>query len=151
MIMAKEKILVPSEVLKNLFDEYQIPINKASDDLFISSSAIRQILSGKIKISLQVAVKLAKYFNLTPEYWLNLQNQYDLAEVKKDAEFSTVLKSILKVKKPSPKAKKAEPAETPKAAKSSKPAPKAAKAAKGSKPAAPAGNPATKSRKPKKI
>jgi addiction module HigA family antidote len=146
--MAKEKILVPSEVLKNLFDEYQIPINKASEELSLSSSAIRQILSGKTKIGIQTAVRLAKYFNLTPEYWLDLQNKYDLAEVQKDAAFSAALKGIPKAKKLPAKAKKADPAKEPKAAKSAKPAPKAAK----EKPATPAGKPvAKKPRKPKKI
>jgi hypothetical protein len=62
-------------------------------------------------------MRLAKYFNLTIDYWLNLQAQYDLAEAQKDPEFSTVLKSIPKAKKPKAGAKKQEAAKTVKSPK----------------------------------
>jgi addiction module HigA family antidote len=119
--MAKQKITAPCDILKNLLEEYQISANKAASDLQLSSSLIRQVLSGTTKISLQVAIRLAKYFNLTPEYWLNLQTQYDLAEIKADAEMTKILNSIQKAKLP-----KAGPKKAAEPQKSSKPSVKKA-------------------------
>jgi addiction module HigA family antidote len=145
--MAKQKIPEPWGVIKNLFDEYQISVNQAASDLKLSPSAIRQMLSGKTKISPQVALRLGKYFNLTGEYWLALQNQYDLAEAQKDADLSTIVKTIPKVQKPKPGAKKQE---APKAARGKAPAAKGVKAKADVKSAKAPKKPVPKTAKPKK-
>jgi addiction module HigA family antidote len=142
--MAKEKMLEPNVVVKNLIDEYQLPVNQVASDLKLSPSAIRQIISGRTKITTQVALRLAKYFNMTPEYWINIQNQYDLSVAQKDSELSGIIKNIQKAKKPAAKAKSKEPAKVAGKAKASakpKAAPKPAKAAK---------EPAPKTAKPRK-
>ena len=55
-----------------------------------------------------MAVRLAKYFGNTYQYWLDLQTQYDLAELQKDTAFTDAVKKIAKAKKQAP-AKKSEP------------------------------------------
>jgi addiction module HigA family antidote len=100
--MAKSEILAPGIVLKEQFlDVYQLTPGKIAADLGISQSAIRQIISGKGKITLTMALRLGKYFSNTAKYWLDLQYEYDLAELKKDVEFNKSLKEINKAKKPS--------------------------------------------------
>jgi addiction module HigA family antidote len=107
--MAKQSAKIPGAVLKETFlDEYGLSPAKAAEDTGLSQSAIRQILTGKTRISLNVAVRLAKYFGNTFQYWLDLQTQYDLAELQKDAAFTDAVKKISKAKKQAP-AKKAEP------------------------------------------
>jgi addiction module HigA family antidote len=130
--MAKQKTLAPWEVFKNLTEEYQLTLGQMASDLKISISMVRQILIGKSKISPHIAMRLAKYFNLTIDYWLNLQAQYDLAEAQKDPEFSTVLKSIPKAKKPKAGAKKPETEKTVKSPKGAAAKP-SAKAPRGRK------------------
>jgi addiction module HigA family antidote len=139
--MAKEKTLEPSVVVKNLIDEYQLPVNQVASDLKLSPSAIRQLISGRTKITTQVALRLAKYFNMTPEYWINVQNQYDLSVAQKDSELSGIIKSIPKAKKPAAGAKKKEPV---KAVGKPKTAVKPAKVSKAAK------EPTLKTAKPRK-
>jgi addiction module HigA family antidote len=104
--MKKQAVLVPGVVLKESFlDVYQLTPAKLAEEIQLSQSAVRQILSGKTKITLNAALRLAKYFGNDVRYWIDLQNNYDLAEAEKDEEINAVLKSIPKAKKPSAKAK----------------------------------------------
>jgi addiction module HigA family antidote len=92
-------------------DEYQIKTSQLAEHIRLSVSAVRQIVANNAKISLHIAKRLAKYFNTTVEYWVDLQNAYDLAELEKDTELADIIKNIPKAKKVSPpkEAKKATP------------------------------------------
>ncbi|GHV15801.1 hypothetical protein FACS189493_0260 [Spirochaetia bacterium] len=144
------KVLIPGLVLKEKLEEYRIPVAKVSEDIGLSPSAVRQLLNNKLKVSIVIALRLAKYFDTPVEYWINLQTTYELAELGKDSALSNSLKKIPKAKKlpapekktapkaakgpkgkrgPKPGAKKAadkKPAKAPKAAKTSKPGAKRA-------------------------
>jgi addiction module HigA family antidote len=138
--MKKQPVLVPGVVLNESFmDVYQLTPAKLAEDLQLSQSAIRQILTNKTKISLNVGLRLAKYFGNDVQYWIDLQNNYDLAEAGKDEKLSGILKSIPKAQKPSAKAVAAK-----KAAADAKPAGRKP-AAKGAKP--PAAKPRAKKKK----
>jgi addiction module HigA family antidote len=107
--MAKQSAKIPGVVLKETFlDEYGLSPAKVAEDTGLSQSAIRQILTGKTRISLNVAVRLAKYFGNTFQYWLDLQTQFDFSELQKDSAFTDTVKKIPKAKKQAP-AKKEEP------------------------------------------
>jgi addiction module HigA family antidote len=134
--MAKVVSQSPGSVLGSLLEEFQLNPTRLAKDIKLSQSAVRQITIGKTKISVSVALRLAKYFGKTPDYWLGIQNDYDLAEAARDSELQSVLKAIVPAKKPAPgakdkapKAEKApkkgsakakEPAKTPKAPKKPK-------------------------------
>jgi addiction module HigA family antidote len=127
------KIQSPGSVLNALLDKYQLNPTALARDIKLSQSAVRQITIEKAKISVSIALRLAKYFGTTAKYWLDIQSAYDLAEAEKDPKLSDIIKTIGKVKTPvAPPAKKtAAPAK-----KGAKPAAKSAKAAKPPKPAA---------------
>jgi addiction module HigA family antidote len=114
--MPKPVTQTPGAVLQSFLDEYQLNPGKLAEAVKLSQSAIRQVVIGKTRISVPVALRLAKYFGNTPEYWIDLQNKYDLSEAAKDSELTAVLKGIAKAKKPAPQ----------KAAKAAAPAKKAA-------------------------
>ncbi|MDR1353871.1 MAG: HigA family addiction module antidote protein [Treponema sp.] len=150
--MAKTAVLVPGTVLKGLLESYHISVTKISEDIGLSPSAVRQLVNNKLKISTIIALKLAKYFDKKPEYWIGLQANYELLLLQKDAGVTAALKTIPKAQKqsaPAPK-KAAKPAAArkpaaPKAgAKSAakKPAASRAKPAAAKKPAAPKAKPA---------
>jgi addiction module HigA family antidote len=109
----KQSVPVPGTVLKeNFFNEYGLTPAKVAEDIGLSQSIIRQILGNKAKISLRIALHLAKYFG-NPEheqYWIKLQNDYDWAILKEDTELKEILKKIPKAKK-QPVVKKAEKVE----------------------------------------
>jgi addiction module HigA family antidote len=137
--MAKTKLQTPVQVINEKIAEYQLSVGKLAVDLKISQSLLRQVLSGRTRLSLALAHRLAKYFGTTPEYWWDLQTACDFAEIKKDAELVKDLKDISKAKKPTAKEIAAAKAkQDAKAAKAGKPV-KAAKAKKETKVPSPRG------------
>jgi addiction module HigA family antidote len=109
--MAKEKIVAPSIELQEVIAKYQLSVVQFAKDLKLSASGARQLISGKSKISIQTGLRLAKYFNTAEDYWINLQIKFDLAETKKDAEFSEIVKCIPKAKVPTTKKPEKAPAD----------------------------------------
>jgi len=65
-----------------LYEEFMEPLGitayKLSKDLKVQQIAIGQIIKGTRRISVDVALRLSRYFENTPQFWLNLQNFYDL-------------------------------------------------------------------------
>jgi addiction module HigA family antidote len=104
----------PGAVLNALMEEYQLNPTKLAGEIKLSPSGVRQITTGKTRITAKVALRLSKFFGNTPEYWLDIQNKADLAEAAKDADLAGDLKSIAKAKKPAP-VKKAAAKAAPKA------------------------------------
>jgi addiction module HigA family antidote len=69
----------PGEIL---LEEYLHPLkisqNKLGRDLGVPAQRINEIVRGQRAITLDTALRLAKYFRTTPRFWLNLQLHYDL-------------------------------------------------------------------------
>jgi HTH-type transcriptional regulator/antitoxin HigA len=122
--MAKTANQVPGTVVKEFLTEYQVSAAKFAEIIKLSQSSIRLLVNNKLKISIPIALRLAKAFGNEASFWVNLQNDYELAESAKDAELQGILKDIQKLKKPDP-------------AKAAAEAKKAAKALVGSKKEAP--------------
>jgi addiction module HigA family antidote len=102
-------------------DEYQLNPGQLGQAVKLSLSAVRQVVIGQTRITVPAALRYARYFGTTPEYWLDLQTKYDLAEAAKDSELTALLKSIPKAKKPAPV--KSAPQKTAKPAAPAKKAP----------------------------
>ena len=73
----------PGEILR---EEFMIPlgvsINKLAGDLDIAISRVSNIVNGQRAVTADTALRLATYFNTTPEFWLNLQSAYDLSKLR---------------------------------------------------------------------
>jgi addiction module HigA family antidote len=132
--MAKEQN--PGAVFKGYLDQYNLTAAKVAQDIKLSQSSIRLLIGGKLKISVPIALRLSKYFGNKAEYWIDLQNTYELAESAKNSKLASILKVIPRAKKQEPKAPAAKKPAKAKAAK--KPAVKKA-AKKAVKKAAPKG------------
>ncbi|MDR3276320.1 MAG: HigA family addiction module antidote protein [Treponema sp.] len=145
--MAKKIVQSPGSVLNALLDEYQLSTRKLALDVKLSQPSVYKLVKGQGKLTVPTALRLAKYFGTSPEYWLDLQRKADLAEAAGDAKFTAILKAIVKAKKPAPvKAAKAKAGVKPKvkqdrkkraAPKAKTPADAAAPKKRGRKPAAP--------------
>ena len=68
----------PGEFLQELLDDYNITAYRLSKDIFVQQTRISGILKGSRSITSDTAIRLGKYFNNSPQYWLNLQDSYDL-------------------------------------------------------------------------
>ncbi|BEH89801.1 HigA family addiction module antitoxin [Klebsiella phage phiKp_32] len=91
----------PSTVGEIIKKEYLEPMNMSMMELcrrtHSSKGAIFHLLSGSNRLSIEMAFKLAKLFNTTEEFWLNLQRQVDLYEAKRNKELKATLKKITPV------------------------------------------------------
>ena len=78
-----EKKLPPVHPGEILLEEYLKPLgisqNKLGCDLGVPAQRINEIVRGHRAITVDTALRLAKYFHTTPQFWLNLQTHYDLA------------------------------------------------------------------------
>ena len=80
----------PGEILQEEFLEPMgISQYRLSKDVSVPPRRINEIVHGKRAITANTALRLAKYFGTTPQFWLNLQSHYDL-EVEKDKMGNTL-------------------------------------------------------------
>jgi antitoxin HigA-1 len=62
-----------------------LTITDAAKGLGVTRQALNNLVNGKSGISPEMAVRLSKAFGSAPEFWLRLQLNYDLAQVRQDA------------------------------------------------------------------
>jgi addiction module HigA family antidote len=55
-----------------------LSINRLARNLRVAVTRISEIVNGRRSISADTALRLARYFDSTPQFWLNLQTAYDL-------------------------------------------------------------------------
>ncbi len=55
-----------------------VSINRLARDIAVPPGRISAIVNGKRAISADTALRLGKYFNVSPEVWMGLQADYDL-------------------------------------------------------------------------
>ena len=95
----------PASVLIALMDEFQLNPFSLSKEINLSQSSVRQLVTGKSKVTVPTALRLAKYFGLTPDYWLDLQRAVDINEAQKNKKLMAIVKGIPKAGKPAAKPK----------------------------------------------
>ena len=65
-----------------LRDEFALPLNltqaQLSHDLKVGIKTLSELYNEKRGLTPLMALKLSEYFGTTPQFWLNLQNNYDL-------------------------------------------------------------------------
>ncbi|MCF6344489.1 MAG: HigA family addiction module antitoxin [Devosiaceae bacterium] len=71
--------IFPGEIL---LEEFLKPNNisqeQLSRDIDVPKSRISNIIHGQRAITTDTALRLSAYFDTTPEFWLNLQSEYEL-------------------------------------------------------------------------
>jgi addiction module HigA family antidote len=74
-----------SEILKEEFmDPLNISSYKLSKDIKVPVSRIQDILHDRRKITVDTSLRLGAYFGVSDRYFLNLQNDIDIREAKKE-------------------------------------------------------------------
>jgi antitoxin HigA-1 len=76
--------VTPGEILREDFMEpLGLSANALAKALHVPPNRITAILKGTRSITADTALRLARYFNTTPQSWLNLQKNYDLEVAKR--------------------------------------------------------------------
>ncbi len=74
-----ENLIHPGEILSEEFlKPMNISQNKLAMDIHVPTPRINAIVKGTRAISADTALRLGKYFGTGPEFWCNLQSNYDL-------------------------------------------------------------------------
>ena len=85
--MTMAKLLDPIHPGEILLEEFMKPLgvsqNKLARDLDVPPKRINAVVNGKSGVTADTALRLAKYFGTTPEFWMNLQALYDIEEAQK--------------------------------------------------------------------
>ena len=73
----------PGRLLKRELATRRLSANRLALDLGVPSGRVTDILNARRSISADTALRLARYFGNSAEFWLALQAQYDLAVVER--------------------------------------------------------------------
>jgi antitoxin HigA-1 len=88
--MAHEKRLRPIHPGEILHEEFLKPLdmsmNQLAIELRVPASRINAIVEGDRSISADTALRLGRYFGMSPEFWINLQATYDLRVARREFE-----------------------------------------------------------------
>ncbi|MEW6387354.1 MAG: HigA family addiction module antitoxin [Thermodesulfobacteriota bacterium] len=80
--MRKKRRLAPVHPGEILLEEFLKPLGlsqtRLGRDLGVSPRRINEIVHGKRSVTADTALRLSRYFGMSPEFWLGLQADYDL-------------------------------------------------------------------------
>ncbi len=83
----KNKKLPPIHPGEILMEEFLQPMGitqyRLAKDISVPPRRINEIVHGKRSITADTALRLGRFFSMSPQFWLNLQTRYDL-EVTED-------------------------------------------------------------------
>lgn len=68
----------PGEILAGELEELGISASALARELGVPANRITQILNGQRGITAETALRLGRWLNVSPSFWLNLQKQYEL-------------------------------------------------------------------------
>jgi antitoxin HigA-1 len=82
--MEKIPTITPGEIL---LEEFLKPMNitayRLAKDTNVPATRISQIIKGNRRITADTALRFSKYFGNSADFWLGIQDEYDLREEKK--------------------------------------------------------------------
>ena len=88
---AKLSPIHPGRILLEDMKDEEVSINALAQAIRVPANRISLIVNERRAITADTALRLATFFGTSPEYWLNIQNQYDLACIDRDAVRREVL------------------------------------------------------------
>ena len=81
----------PGQVIKKTYlAPLDLTVTDAADALGVTRKTFSELVNGHSGVSIHMALRLSRAFGTTAEYWLNLQQTYDLERAKKWARLEGV-------------------------------------------------------------
>ena len=75
----------PGIMLKQDFlDDLDIKPGTLARKIGVDRTAVKKIIEGQRSITADMALRLGLFFNMSPEFWLTLQAEYDLRKARKE-------------------------------------------------------------------
>lgn len=76
------QLIHPGEHLAEFLEDFGITQYRLATDIRVPPRRINEIVQGKRAITADTALRLGRYFGTTAEFWMNLQNKYELAKAR---------------------------------------------------------------------
>jgi len=90
----KRKPVHPGEIASEDFRKpHKLSMNRLPLDLRVPVTRIADIVAERRGISADTALRLARYFNTSSQFWLNLQTKYDL-ETAEDKQLARIERDV---------------------------------------------------------
>jgi addiction module HigA family antidote len=93
----KIKVTPPIHPGETLREDFLKPLgltpNRLAMNLLVPATRINEIVRGKRSLTADTALRFARYFGTTPQFWMNLQANYDL-EVAQDVRGPEIVERI---------------------------------------------------------
>jgi len=81
----------PGRVLKDLYlDPLDMSAGALASRIEVPHMLIARLLSGEAAMTADTAVRLARFFGTTAEYWMNLQRDYDLNAARRRVDVARI-------------------------------------------------------------
>lgn len=81
----------PGEIL---LEEFLTPLSLSAralaEALNVPANRISEIVRGRRDISADTALRLSRYFDTSPQFWINLQSSHDLSRAQADNDYSGI-------------------------------------------------------------
>lgn len=87
-----KRVVHPGLILKDELEEFAISPTEFARQIDVPPNRISQIISGKRSITGDTALRFGHWFGVDPEFWLNLQAQFELATANK--EFGELIREL---------------------------------------------------------
>src|SRR3979411_3159776 len=85
----------PGEILREDFMKPMgLSVNKLALELHVPATRIGEIVHERRRITTETALPLARYFKTNAEFWLNVQNFYDLEVTKRSGKVSEIDRQV---------------------------------------------------------
>jgi addiction module HigA family antidote len=85
----------PGEILSG---EFLLPLaisqNALGRALHVPPGRVNEIIAGKRRLTADTALRPARFFGTTPEFWMNLQNRHDLS-LARDSQGEAILRDVI--------------------------------------------------------
>ncbi len=92
------KVLPPVHPGEILLEEFMKPLgisqNQLARDLKVPPRRINEIVHGKRSITIDTALRLARHFRTSVEFWINLQTHYELEVAEDNKLVETISKEV---------------------------------------------------------
>lgn len=73
MIIVSRKPTHPGEMLREeFFPEFGLSVSRVAELLHVSRQSVNELIRERRSVSAEIAVRLARLFETTPQYWLNM-------------------------------------------------------------------------------
>jgi len=81
----------PGKILKDIYlKDYNLSVTAFALKIGISRTSASELINGKNGISAEMSLKLAKAFGTSAQFWLNMQQTYDLWQAKQRVNLDNV-------------------------------------------------------------